>query len=612
MRGWEELAQSLGAASAHGGLGRARARLSPRPFRMPPSSSRCSRTALRTHGLDVSAASAAGRGRRPVRRAIAALAYEATDHDRARREPISRAVPRPARSRAAAADALALRAAAPAAGGSPGRLDDAAVPARSSPSAGTRSRCSSRMPSTHRRALDAGPPPRARARRRDRAAAQPAARSSAGDRGARPRRPLQAGGAGLEIGGDWYDAVRRPDGILHLTVGDVAGRGIPAAMLMGQLRNAFRALRLRAHLARRDRPPADRATFRYDGMATAIFLTIDPYTGELAYASPGHPPSLLLDVDSGRRSRGSIRQNAPPLGWADAARRSGGAVDLPTHATLLAYTDGLVERRGVEHRRRHRPGWRSCSATARTCRPREAADRLLETSVPLSAHDDDIALLLVRSHRRAVADGDRDPRAIRRLMHDVRAASGRGSRGAGSARSNGPMRCSPSSRRATTRSSTATPGGAGRSSCCSSTAADAADVHDRGRGSLAPAAARPDPGPRHADHEGDDGSHDDRAQRVRHPGRARAEATRLEARCPPGARLDAALQNRPKRTPNTHQATRKRPSAWDRRCRGPGGPLEHHPPAQCAGGSPAAAETSRSKWNRERWTREASASPDAL
>ena len=51
-----------------------------------------------------------------------------------------------------------------------------------------------------------------------------------------------AGGVGLEVGGDWYDAVRRPDGILHLTVGDVSGRGIPAAVLMGQLRNAFRAL----------------------------------------------------------------------------------------------------------------------------------------------------------------------------------------------------------------------------------------------------------------------------------------------------------------------------------------------------------------------------------
>ena len=53
-----------------------------------------------------------------------------------------------------------------------------------------------------------------------------------------------AGGTGLEIGGDWYDVVHRDDGLVHLTVGDVAGRGIGAAALMGQLRNAFRAYAL--------------------------------------------------------------------------------------------------------------------------------------------------------------------------------------------------------------------------------------------------------------------------------------------------------------------------------------------------------------------------------
>ena len=53
-----------------------------------------------------------------------------------------------------------------------------------------------------------------------------------------------AGGTGLEIGGDWYDVVQRSDGLVHLTVGDVAGRGIGAAALMGQLRNAFRAYAL--------------------------------------------------------------------------------------------------------------------------------------------------------------------------------------------------------------------------------------------------------------------------------------------------------------------------------------------------------------------------------
>ena len=66
-----------------------------------------------------------------------------------------------------------------------------------------------------------------------------------------------AGGVGLAIGGDWYDAVRRPDGLLHLTVGDVAGRGIPAAVADGPAAERIPRARVRPHLTRRDRPQAD-------------------------------------------------------------------------------------------------------------------------------------------------------------------------------------------------------------------------------------------------------------------------------------------------------------------------------------------------------------------
>ena len=154
-----------------------------------------------------------------------------------------------------------------------------------------------------------------------------------------------AGGVGLAIGGDWYDAVRRPDGLLHLTVGDVAGRGIPAAVLMGQLRNAFRAL------AYDHTSPAEIARrltrlVPLDGMATAVFLTVDPYTGEVAYASTGHPPSLLLDVEASTVTR-LDQANAPPLGWAAATEIREAHFTLPANGAMLAYTDGLVERRGV-------------------------------------------------------------------------------------------------------------------------------------------------------------------------------------------------------------------------------------------------------------------------
>jgi anti-sigma regulatory factor (Ser/Thr protein kinase) len=225
-----------------------------------------------------------------------------------------------------------------------------------------------------------------------------------------------AGGVGLAIGGDWYDAVRRPDGILHLTVGDVAGRGIPAAVLMGQLRNAFRAL---AYDHTSPAEIAGRLTrlVPLDGMATAVFLTVDPYTGEVAYASTGHPPSLLLDVDADTVMR-LDQANAPPLGWVEANEIREARYTLPANGAMLAYTDGLVERRGAsidDGIDRLAELLRDGSALSAA----DAADRLLDYLViPLSATDD-IALLLVR-HVGVPSIVEIEIPADPTLMHGVR------------------------------------------------------------------------------------------------------------------------------------------------------------------------------------------------
>jgi serine phosphatase RsbU (regulator of sigma subunit)/anti-sigma regulatory factor (Ser/Thr protein kinase) len=154
----------------------------------------------------------------------------------------------------------------------------------------------------------------------------------------------QAGSAGLEVGGDWYDVVRRCDGIVHITVGDVAGRGIGAAVLMGQMRNAFRAYAY-DHVSAAELLRRMRRHITGDAMATAVCLTLDPYTQELTYASAGHPPTLLCDGASGAVTR-LDRAGAPPLGFANAETIHEADVPLPPGATLVAYTDGLIERRG--------------------------------------------------------------------------------------------------------------------------------------------------------------------------------------------------------------------------------------------------------------------------
>jgi serine phosphatase RsbU (regulator of sigma subunit)/anti-sigma regulatory factor (Ser/Thr protein kinase) len=202
-----------------------------------------------------------------------------------------------------------------------------------------------------------------------------------------------AGGPGLEVGGDWYDVLRRPDGIVHLTVGDVAGRGIAAAVLMGQLRNAFRALAY-DHVS-----PAEiaRRMLRHvpdQGMATAVFLTLDPYTGELVYSSAGHPPTLLHDGANGTVTS-LIRASSPPLGWAEGKAIGEVRLGVSGGTTLLAYTDGLVERRGssiddgIDR-------LRSLLLESAERPAREACDTILNRVLTASPADDDMALLLVR------------------------------------------------------------------------------------------------------------------------------------------------------------------------------------------------------------------------
>jgi anti-sigma regulatory factor (Ser/Thr protein kinase) len=155
-----------------------------------------------------------------------------------------------------------------------------------------------------------------------------------------------AGGTGVEVGGDWYDAVIRPDGILQLCVGDVSGRGVAAATIMGRQRGTFRAYAYDCV------SPAEilRRMLRHvagDEMITATCVTIDPLAGRIGYSCAGHPPPLLLDRSIGALSR-LQEASAPPLGVAEPDEIIEKWQPLPDHALLVLYTDGLVERRGED------------------------------------------------------------------------------------------------------------------------------------------------------------------------------------------------------------------------------------------------------------------------
>jgi serine phosphatase RsbU (regulator of sigma subunit) len=148
----------------------------------------------------------------------------------------------------------------------------------------------------------------------------------------------------MAIGGDWYDVVELPDGRAALSVGDVAGHGLPAASVMGQLRSAARTLALDstspADVLRR----LDRFASMIDGrpLATVAYALIDPVTGLVRYALAGHPPPLLLRADG---TTELLQQGRSPLLGVDPTEpRAEGEATLCPGDTLIVYTDGLVER----------------------------------------------------------------------------------------------------------------------------------------------------------------------------------------------------------------------------------------------------------------------------
>jgi PAS domain S-box-containing protein len=150
---------------------------------------------------------------------------------------------------------------------------------------------------------------------------------------------------GGKVGGDWYDAFDLGDGRIAFSIGDVAGHGLEAAILMGRVREALRAGAIEEHEPSRILQLANSSVefSETKTMVTAIFAILDRLTLQLTYASAGHPPPLLA---TGHDSVQALEGRGIPLGI--------GMPDLP-HAwetynvslspgsILVFYTDGLIE-----------------------------------------------------------------------------------------------------------------------------------------------------------------------------------------------------------------------------------------------------------------------------
>lgn len=146
----------------------------------------------------------------------------------------------------------------------------------------------------------------------------------------------------LTVGGDWYDAFPYADGAYALSVGDVAGRGLEAAVPMGKMRQTFRALAVVEADPARALAGAD-AVLRGEHeeiFVTAFVATYDARSGLLRYANAGHPPPFVRSAD---RRLARLEAAGVPLGLGsyDTLRTSEAA--LADGDLLVAFTDGLIE-----------------------------------------------------------------------------------------------------------------------------------------------------------------------------------------------------------------------------------------------------------------------------
>jgi anti-anti-sigma factor len=236
---------------------------------------------------------------------------------------------------------------------------------------------------------------------------------------------------GTQAGGDWYDLLELDEDRVAIVVGDVVGHGPSAAAVMGQLRSA-----LAAYLVQ-DSSPADalrlltRFARRIDGAlaSTAICVVLDTRTGLLRWARAGHPPPLIVDpARAGGGTRYLEEARGPVLGLDRDIPFTEAQAVLPAGASLVLYTDGLVERRGEDLD----DGLDRLAAAARRpeLAPAALIDTLLDRVLIASGPTDDVALIAVRRRppplhgaRRAIPE---ELAAVRREIEEWAAATGLG------------------------------------------------------------------------------------------------------------------------------------------------------------------------------------------
>ena len=249
------------------------------------------------------------------------------------------------------------------------------------------------------------------------------------------------------VGGDWYDAVQLPNGKLFATVGDVAGHGIDAAVVMSRARQTLVALAMLGNGPAEILDQVNRILIAQgQTMVTAACCLVDLATSEVEYAMAGHPSPVLVEPGAPPRLLGE--HHGIPLGVVAGARYTPATFTPRGGSLLVLYTDGLIEyKRDV------------LSGESRLLR---AAQRVAEAGVPdpaVALRDevfrdgnpvDDVAVLTLRFAARSPGERDDAPATSINALQVTRISVGV-PRDVPSSREPGARRSSPERRSARTR-----------------------------------------------------------------------------------------------------------------------------------------------------------------
>lgn len=192
-----------------------------------------------------------------------------------------------------------------------------------------------------------------------------------------------------DVGGDWYDVFVLPSGDVALVIGDVAGKGLDAAVVMARARSVLRAYALIAQDPVDVLNHLDRMVLFFEPaeFLTVFFGILSPTSGVMRYSSAGHLMPVLAPPGGHARSLGGDTDF--PVGLVEPRERRAYGVDIPRGGTLYLFTDGLVERRD-------RPldeGLTTLQRSAVSGDPERGCVSILGATVGGRVLDDDIALL---------------------------------------------------------------------------------------------------------------------------------------------------------------------------------------------------------------------------